>query len=537
MTRPTTLADFAKRIRPSDANSPFNGLTLSQTRIEILSGLTVALALVPEAVAFAFVAGVPPLVGLYAAFMVGLITALFGGRPGMISGATGALAVVMVALVADHGIQYLFATVVLMGILQLLAGIFRLGKFIRMVPHPVMLGFVNGLAIVIFLAQMEQFKIVEANGDKVWMTGATLWLMLALVGATMALIYLTPKVTKFIPAPLAAIGIVAGLVIGFDLPVPRVGDLASLEGGLPKFAIPQVPLTLETLKIIFPYALILAAIGLIESLLTLNLVGTMTGKRGGASQECLAQGAANVVTGFFGGMGGCAMIGQSMINVKSGGRTRLSGIAAALFLLAFILYASGIIELIPLAALVGVMFMVVIGTFAWQSIGILRRVPKSDALVILLVTAVTVAEDLAIAVVVGVIVSALVYAWNAAARIQALPRPSSSEEGALVYEIEGPLFFGSATKFVELFDPKNDPDLVILDFMDSRIVDHSGLQAIEAVAEKYEAAGKRLQLRHLTRDCHRLLSNAGQLMVDMDDDPDYRVAVDYDVKVGRMGGH
>ncbi len=536
MTRPTTLADFARRIRPSDANSPFNGLTLSQTRIEILSGLTVALALVPEAVAFAFVAGVPPLVGLYAAFMVGLITALFGGRPGMISGATGALAVVMVALVADHGIQYLFATVVLMGILQLLAGIFRLGKFIRMVPHPVMLGFVNGLAIVIFLAQLEQFKIVSENGDKVWMTGTTLALMLALVGATMALIYLTPKVTRFIPAPLAAIGIVAGLVIGFDLPVPRVGDLASLEGGLPQFAIPQVPFTFETLKIIFPYALILAAIGLIESLLTLNLVGTMTGKRGGASQECLAQGAANVVTGFFGGMGGCAMIGQSMINVKSGGRTRLSGIAAALFLLAFILYASGIIELIPLAALVGVMFMVVIGTFAWQSIRILRRVPKSDALVILLVTAVTVAEDLAIAVVVGVIVSALVYAWNAAARIQALPRPSNSEEGALVYEIEGPLFFGSATKFVELFDPENDPDLVILDFMDSRIVDHSGLQAIEAVAEKYEAAGKRLQLRHLTRDCHRLLSKAGQLMVDMDDDPDYRVAVDYDVRVGRMGG-
>ncbi len=536
VTRPTTLADFAKRIRPGADNNPLAGLTFGQARIEVLSGLTVALALVPEAVAFAFVAGVPPLVGLYAAFMVGLITAVFGGRPGMISGATGALAVVMVALVAQHGIQYLFATVVLMGILQLLAGVFRLGKFIRMVPHPVMLGFVNGLAIVIFLAQMEQFKIVNETGDKVWMTGTTLALMLGLVGATMALIYLTPKVTKFIPAPLAAIGIVAGVVIGFDLPVPRVGDLASLKGGWPTFALPQVPFTLDTLKIIFPYAMILAAIGLIESLLTLNLVGTMTGKRGGASQECAAQGVANIVTGFFGGMGGCAMIGQSMINVKSGGRTRLSGIAAALFLLAFILYASGLIEMIPLAALVGVMFMVVIGTFAWQSIGILRRVPKSDALVILLVTAVTVAEDLATAVVVGVIVSALVYAWNAAARIQALPRPSSSEKGALVYEIEGPLFFGSATKFVELFDPENDPDLVILDFMDSRIVDHSGLQAIEAVAEKYEAAGKRLQLRHLTRDCHRLLSNAGQLMVDMDDDPDYRVAVDYDVKLGRMGG-
>ncbi len=538
MSRPITLADFAKRLRLAEASAQITNLGVAQIRIEILSGLTVALALVPEAVAFAFVAGVDPLVGLYAAFMVGLITAIFGGRPGMISGATGALAVVMVALVADHGVQYLFATVVLMGILQVLAGVFRLGKFIRMVPHPVMLGFVNGLAIVIFLAQMEQFKVPDGTGESVWMSGVTLWLTLALVGGTMALVYFTPKVTKFIPAPLAAIGIIAGLVIAFDLPVPRVGDLASLEGGLPIFNIPQVPFTLETLYIIFPYAVILAAIGLIESLLTLNLVGTITGKRGGASQECVAQGAANVVTGFFGGMGGCAMIGQSMINVKSGGRTRLSGIAAALFLLAFILVGSGIIEMIPLAALVGVMFMVVIGTFAWQSIGVLRRVPKSDALVILLVTAVTVAEDLAIAVVVGVLVSAVVYAWNAAARIQIVARQSQSEEGALVYEIAGPLFFGSATSFVERFHPENDPEVVILDFMDSRIVDHSALQAIEDVAAKYQEAGKRLRLRHLTQDCHRLLTNAGQLMVDMDDDPDYRVAVDYDVNVGQMsGGH
>jgi len=538
LSRPTTLADFAKRLRLAEASAQITQLGFTQVRIEILSGLTVALALVPEAVAFAFVAGVDPLVGLYAAFMVGLITAIFGGRPGMISGATGALAVVMVALVADHGVQYLFATVVLMGILQVSAGVFKLGKFIRMVPHPVMLGFVNGLAIVIFLAQMEQFKVPDGAGGHVWMSGVTLWLTLALVGGTMALVYLTPKVTKFIPAPLAAIGIIAGLVIAFNLPVPRVGDLASLEGGLPIFNIPQVPFTFETLKIIFPYAFILAAIGLIESLLTLNLVGTITGKRGGASQECVAQGAANVVTGFFGGMGGCAMIGQSMINVKSGGRTRLSGIAAALFLLAFILVGSGIIELIPLAALVGVMFMVVIGTFAWQSIGVLRRVPKSDALVILLVTAVTVAEDLATAVVVGVLVSAVVYAWNAAARIQIVARQSQSEEGALVYEIAGPLFFGSATSFVERFHPENDPDVVILDFMDSRIVDHSALQAIEDVAAKYKEAGKRLRLRHLTQDCHRLLTNAGQLMVDMDDDPDYRVAVDYDVNVGQMSsGH
>ena len=538
MSRPTTIADFAKRLRFAEASAQITKLGVAQVRIEILSGLTVALALVPEAVAFAFVAGVDPLVGLYAAFMVGLITAVFGGRPGMISGATGALAVVMVALVADHGVQYLFATVVLMGILQVSAGVFKLGKFIRMVPHPVMLGFVNGLAIVIFLAQMEQFKVSDGAGGHVWMSGVTLWLTLALVGGTMALVYFTPKVTKFIPAPLAAIGIIALLVIVFDLPVPRVGDLATLKGGLPTFGIPQVPFTLETLYIIFPYAVILAAIGLIESLLTLNLVGTITGKRGGASQECVAQGAANVVTGFFGGMGGCAMIGQSMINVKSGGRTRLSGIAAALFLLAFILVGSGIIEMIPLAALVGVMFMVVIGTFAWQSIGVLRRVPKSDALVILLVTAVTVAEDLATAVVVGVLVSAVVYAWNAAARIQIVARQSQSEEGALVYEIAGPLFFGSATSFVERFHPENDPEVVILDFMDSRVVDHSALQAIEDVAAKYQEAGKRLRLRHLTQDCHRLLSKAGQLMVDMDDDPDYRVAVDYDVNVGQMSsGH
>jgi len=529
---PLTLSDYAKKL--VGQRSGTERLSVGQLKTEVLSGLTVSLALVPEAVAFAFVAKVDPLVGLYAAFIVGLITALFGGRPGMISGATGALAVVMVALVLDHGVQYLFATVVLMGILQLLAGVFRLGKFIRMVPHPVMLGFVNGLAIVIFLAQMEQFKIGPEDA-KVWMTGAMLWMTLALVAGTMAIIWLTPKVTKAIPAPLVAIGLIAALVISFDIPVLNVGDLASISGGLPEFAIPDVPFTFETLKIIFPYAFILAAIGLIESLLTLNLVGSMTGKTGGASKESLAQGAANVVTGFFGGMGGCAMIGQSMINVKSGGRTRLSGVAAALFLLAFILFASPLIEAIPLAALVGVMFMVVIGTFAWQSIAVLRRVPRSDALVILLVTGVTVVEDLATAVIVGVIFSALVYSWNAASRIHARARPSESEEGALVYEIEGPLFFGSAGSFIELFEPENDPETVILDFMGSRVVDHSALQAIEAVAAKYQAAGKRLQLRHLTPDCHKLLSNAGQLMVDTKDDPHYRVAVDYDIKTGRLG--
>ena len=513
-----------------------NILTPRQIGVDTLAGLTVALALVPEAVAFAFVAGVAPLVGLYAAFIVGLITALIGGRPGMISGATGALAVVMVALVMEHGVQYLFATVVLMGVLQLIAGALRWGKFIRMVPYPVMLGFVNGLAIVIGLAQLQQFKVMGADGNLSWMTGVTLYVTLALILATMVVIWAAPKVTKFIPAPLAAIGIVTAVVIGFGIDVPRVGDLASLEGGWPEFAIPMVPMTWETLTIIFPYAVILAAIGLIESLLTLNLVGDITEQRGGASQECLAQGAANVVTGFFGGMGGCAMIGQSMINVQSGGRTRIAGIVASRVLLSFILFASGAIVQIPIAALVGVMFMVVIGTFAWNSLRTLAKVPRADALVIIVVTFVTVIADLAIAVVVGVIMSALVYAWNAAKRIHASKRPSIREEGALVYDIQGPLFFGSVTGFRELFDIENDPETVIIDFSDSRVVDQSALQAIEDVAVKYSDAGKQVMLRHLSADCHSMLKKSGQLVVDSDDDPDYQLAVDYGVKLGVFSG-
>lgn len=532
-----TLAMFADRIDLAgwkEAQTEF--FTPQRIKIELLAGLTVALALVPEAVAFAFVAGVHPLVGLYAAFIVGLVTAVFGGRPGMISGATGALAVVMVSLVAQHGVEYLFATVVLMGVLQLLAGTLRLGKFIRLVPHPVMLGFVNGLAIVIFMAQLTQFQVAGPDGTKVWMSGGPLLMMLALVVVTMVIIQWMPKFTNAIPAPLAGIAIVAAIVLMFGIDVPRVGDLASIKGGLPAFHWPQVPLNLETLQIIFPYALILAAIGLIESLLTLNLVGEIKEERGGASQECLAQGVANTITGMFGGMGGCAMIGQSMINVKSGGRTRLSGIAAALFLLAFILFGSGMIEQIPLAALVGVMLMVVIGTFAWQSLTILRRIPLTDALVMILVTIVTVVTDLAIAVVVGVIVSALAYAWNNATRIHA--RVETTPDAAKLYQIEGPLFFGSVEGFSELFDPKLDPEVVIVDFMNSRIVDQSALQAIEKLASRYQARGKTLQLRHLSRDCHRLLNRAGQLMVDSDDDPDYGVAVDYSIKTGILsGGH
>ena len=518
-------------------------LTPGRIKIEVLSGLTVALALVPEAVAFAFVAGVHPLVGLYAAFIVGLITALIGGRPGMISGATGALAVVMVSLVAQHGVEYLFATVVLMGAIQIFVGVMKWGKFIRLVPHPVMLGFVNGLAIVIFLAQMTQFQVpgtaqMGAHGmtGGQWMTGMPLVLMLGLVGLTMFIIWVMPRVTTAIPAPLAGIGIVAAIVIGLGIDVPRVGDLASIEGGLPAFHIPMVPLTYETFVIILPYALILAAIGLIESLLTLNLVGEITNKRGGASQECVAQGVANTVTGFFGGMGGCAMIGQSMINVKSGGRTRIAGIAAALFLLAFIVVASPVIEIIPLAALVGVMFMVVIGTFAWNSLMILRKVPLTDAFVIVLVTVVTVMTDLATAVVVGVIVSALAYAWQNASRIHA--KTYVTPEGAKVYQVQGPLFFGSIEGFTELFTPESDPQTVIVDFADSRVADQSALTAIEAMAAKYEEAGKRLQLRHLSRDCHQLLTKAGQLIVDSDDDPDYQIATDYEVRTGQLGaGH
>ena len=533
----TTFAAFAARISSNDRKDS-NQISFTPGRIktELLSGLTVALALVPEAVAFSFVAGVHPLVGLYAAFIVGLITAIIGGRAGMISGATGALAVVMVALVASHGIEYLFATVVLMGIMQVLAGVFHLGKFIRLVPHPVMLGFVNGLAIVIFLAQLTQFQVMGPEGVKVWMTGWPLATMMGLVALTMGLIWLTPKITTVIPAPLAGIAVVAAIVIFFGIDVPRVGDLASIKGELPLFHIPMVPLNLETMKVIFPYALVLAAIGLIESLLTLNLVGEITGKRGGTSQECIAQGLANTVTGFFGGMGGCAMIGQSMINVKSGGRTRLSGISAALFLLAFILVASSMIEQIPLAALVGVMVMVVIGTFAWQSLTILRRIPLTDALVMILVTIVTVMSDLAIAVVVGVIVSALAYAWNNATRIHA--KANLTTEGAKVYQIEGPLFFGSVDGFGEIFDTENDPTVVIVDFMNSRIVDQSALQAIESLALKYEALDKTVQLRHLSHDCHRLLNRAGQLMVDSDDDPSYELVVDYSVKTGTIGaGH
>jgi SulP family sulfate permease len=494
----------------------FHPSKVATVKNDVLSGLTVALALVPEAVAFAFVAGVEPLVGLYAAFMVGLITACIGGRPGMISGATGALAVVMVALVADHGVEYLFAAVVLMGILQITAGAMRLGKFIRMVPHPVMLGFVNGLAIVIFLAQLGQFGIAGEPGwlegtfmqgsilDVAWLEDAQLYMLLGLVVLTMVIIHFLPRLTTTLPSSLVAILVVSLLVFGLDLDTRVVGDIASIKGGLPGFHIPSVPLNWETLAIIFPYSVILAAIGLIESLLTLRLVDEITESRGRGNKECIGQGVANTVTGFFGGMGGCAMIGQSMINVNSGGRGRLSGIAAALFLLLFILVASPLIEQIPLAALIGVMFIVVIGT---------------------LVSAVTVATDLAVAVVVGVIVSALVFAWEHAKHIRIETR--QDHKGSTVYAVTGPLFFGSVTSFLERFDPVQDKDDVVIDFARSRVADHSGLEAIDTLAERYLNAGKTLHLVHLSAECRKLLRKAGSLVeVNVIEDPRYFVADD-----------
>jgi sulfate permease, SulP family len=500
---------------------------------DILSGITVSLALVPEAVAFAFVAAVDPIVGLYAAFIVGLITAIVGGRPGMISGATGAMAVVMVSLVLDHGVQYLFATILLTGIIQISAGVLKLGKFIRMVPHPVMIGFVNGLAIVIFLAQLAQFKVLDGEGEMTWMTGTQLYVMLGLVFLTMAIIYLLPKVTTAIPASLAAILTVTLLVIGLDLDARTVVDFvremsgdaqATLAGSLPTFAFPDVPLTIDTLLIIMPYAVILAAIGLIESLLTLTVIDEMTSTRGHGNRECVGQGMANMTCSVFGAMGGCAMIGQSMININSGGRGRLSGITAALMLLVFILFASAFIEMIPLAALVGVMFMVVIGTFEWTTFRLARRVPTHDFFAIVLVTGVTVAYDLALAVFVGVIYSALVFAWNHAKHIYADVQTS---EESKIYFLNGPVFFGSVSHFLALFDAENDPNDVVVDFADARVADHSAIEAVETLAERYTNAGKTLHLRHLSPECQQLLHKAVKLVeVNVFDDPTYRVASD-----------
>ncbi len=505
-------------------------------KADILSGLTVALALVPEAVAFAFVAGVSPIVGLYGAFMMGLVTSLIGGRPGMISGATGAMAVVMVSLVSqgnamgapgqEAGLQYLFATLLLAGAIQIGAGALKLGKFVRMIPSPVMMGFVNGLAIVIFLSQLGMFK---SKGE--WLQGTALWVMLGLVGLTMGIMFVLPKLTKQVPAALTAILVVTMIVIFGDVQTATVasfiaeGGGSGIAAGLPTFAIPMIPLTLETLTFILPYAAILAAIGLIESLMTLNLIDEITETRGEANRECMAQGVANMVNGVFGGMGGCAMIGQSIINVNSGGRGRLSGLVASLALLGFILFGAAYIEMVPIAALVGVMFMVVIGTFAWNTFKIMNKVPMSDVLVMATVTALTVVFDLAIAVLTGVVVSALVFAWENALRIRA--RKRIDEQGIKHYEIFGPLFFGSTTLFNTKFDVANDPEEVIIDFAESRIVDQSAIEAINKLAEKYHKAGKNLHLRHLSADCTRLIKRAEKICdINVLEDPNYFVAID-----------
>ena len=513
--------------------------SVTQLKNDVLSGLTVALALVPEAVAFAFVAGISPIVGLYGAFMMGLITALFGGRPGMISGATGAMAVVMVSLVKEGeamgvaaagtsgwGLQFLFATLLLAGLFQIAAGAMRLGKFVRMIPSPVMMGFVNGLAIVIFLSQLGMFK-----RDGVWLEGSAMTTMLGLTALTMGIMWVLPKITQQVPAALTGILVVTIIVIAGGVETETVASFIQGRGGngisagLPTFSIPDIAPTWQHITFILPYALILAAIGLIESLMTLNLVDELTETRGNANRECLAQGTANIVNGLFGGMGGCAMIGQSIININSGGRGRVSGATAALALLSFVLFGSTYIEMVPIAALVGVMFMVVIGTFAWNTFRILNKVPLTDVVVMVTVTSLTVVFDLAIAVLSGVVVSALIFAWENALRIRA--RKRIDEKGIKHYEIFGPLFFGSTTLFATKFDVAGDPDEVIIDFAESRIMDQSAIESINKLAERYQRAGKHVHLRHLSSDCTRLIKRAEKICdINVLEDPDYYVAID-----------
>ena len=493
----------------------------SNAKNDILSGLTVALALVPEAVAFALLAGLNPLVGLYAAFTIGIVTSILGGRPGMISGATGAIAVVIGTLVAIHGVEYLFAAVVLTGIIQIVFGLLRMGKFIRLVPHPVFLGFVNGLAIVIFLSQVKQFKVA---GE--WITGAPLALMLVIVAITMIIIHFLPKLTRAIPSTLVAIVIGTLAVLFLGLETRTVGDISPIGGVFPPFHLPDVPVNIEMLKIVFPYAIVMALVGLIESLLTLNLIDDLTETTGQPNRECIGQGVANTVTGFFGGMGGCAMVGQSLINIKSGGRGRLSGIVASLVLLFFILYLSKYIEMIPVAVLIGVMMMVVIGTFEWGSLRLFGKVPLPDIIVGIAVAVITVLTDnLALAVIAGVIMSALSFAWESAGKIHSMEEDES--DGKKTYRLHGALFFASINTFHSIFNPKEDPENVYIDFEDSRVIDHSAIQAIDKLAERYQKAGKTLHLMHLSEECRLLLKTAKHLVeVNVLEDPQYHVAID-----------
>ena len=509
-------------------NYTFNLFDLSQKvnyRTEVLAGLTVAMTMIPESLSFAILAGLPPLSGLYAAFIMGLFTAIFGGRPGLISGGAGATVIVLIALMKSHGIEFVFGAVALAGVIQILVGLLKLGKFIRLVPQPVMFGFVNGLAIVIFMSQLEQFKSV-LNGQANWLSGPPLFIMAALVALTIAIVVLLPKITSLIPSSLVAIIVVFGIVLLFKVDTKQVEDIAMVSGSFPPFHIPNFPLNFETLQVIFPYAMIMAAVGLTEGLLTLNLVDEITGTKGNSNRECIAQGGANLLNGFFFGMGGCPMIAQTLVNLSAGSRARLSGIVAALTILAIILFGAPVIGKLPMAALTGVMIMVAVGTFEWASLKIFKRMPISDIFVMLVVMTTTVLlHNLALAVLIGVIISALVFAWDNAKRIRA--RKHLDANGVKHYEIYGPLFFGSVTGFSEKFDVINDPQEVIVDFAESRIVDMSAIEALNALTSRYHKAGKKVHLRHLSQDCIVLLKNAEAIIdVNIMEDPTYKLVVD-----------
>lgn len=494
-------------------------------KIEILAGLTVAMTMIPESLSFAILAGFPPLVGLYGAFIMGLITAVFGGRPGLVSGGAGATVIVLIALMQSHGLEYVFGAIALAGVIQIIVGLFKLGKFIRLVPHPVMFGFVNGLAVIIFMSQFEQFKQVT-NGTSEWLSGSPLLTMSALVALTIAIILIFPKITKTVPASLVAIIVVFAVVVGFNIDTKQVVDIASVSGSLPPFHIPEIPFTWETFMIILPYGAIMAAVGLTEGLLTLNLVDEITATKGNSNRECLAQGGANIANGFFYGMGGCPMIAQTLVNLSAGSRARLSGIVAALTILLIILVGAPIIELVPMAALTGVMIMVAIGTFEWASFKAFTKMPKSDILVMVIVTLITIfLHNLALAVLVGVIISALIFAWESAKRIRA--RKYIDENGVKHYELFGPLFFGSTTAFAEKFDINNDPNEIIIDFTESRISDMSAIDAVNKITERYAKVGKKVHLKHLSPDCIDLLKNAEAIIdINILEDPTYTVAVE-----------
>lgn len=506
----------------------FNLFDFSQKvdyRTEILAGLTVAMTMIPESLSFAILAGFPPLMGLYAAFIMGIVTAIFGGRPGLVSGGAGATVIVLIALMKSHGLEYVFAAVALAGVFQIFVGLFKLGKFIRLVPQPVMYGFVNGLAVIIFMSQLEQFKTV-VNGQTEWLSGTPLYVMAGLVALTVGIVLIMPRFTKAIPASLVAIVVVFGIVLGFGIETKTVADIASVSGGLPPFHIPNIEWSWATLQVIAPYALIMGSVGLTEGLLTLNLVDEITGTKGSGNRECIAQGGANLLNGFFFGMGGCPMIAQTLVNLSAGSRARLSGIVAALTILLIVLVGAPVIELLPMAALVGVMIMVAIGTFEWISFRIINKMPKQDIFVGVLVAVITIMlHNLALAVLIGVIISALVFAWESAKRIRA--KKYIDDQGVKHYEIYGPLFFASTTAFGEKFDVFNDPNEVIIDFKESKIADMSAIDAVNKITERYAKEGKKLHLRHLSPDCRQLLQNAeGIIDVNILEDPNYKVAID-----------